>query len=72
MELVPRMGHCSPFDDAAIEEGFVAGVVVADELAGPVPQERLRMRANAGERARKSGPDRLKAFAPESIEASAS
>src|ERR1700723_3632277 len=41
------MGHAAHFDDAAIEEGFVASVVVADELASPVTQERLRMRATA-------------------------
>src|SRR5580693_4324546 len=44
------MGHAAYFDDAAIEEGFVAGVVVADELASPVTQERLRMRATAAVR----------------------
>ena len=44
------MGHAAHFDDAEIEEGFVAGVVVADELAGPVTQERLRMRATAAVR----------------------
>ena len=36
VEFSPRMGHAADFDDAAIEECFVSGVVVADKLAGPV------------------------------------
>jgi hypothetical protein len=42
------MRHAAGLDDAVLEQGLVAGVVVANELAFPVAEELFRMAPAAG------------------------
>jgi hypothetical protein len=47
VELTPRVSHTSHFNHTTFKQRLVSGVVVADEPAGPVPQELARVLSTA-------------------------
>ena len=47
MQFPAGVCHAADLDHPALEQRLVAGVVVADELSGPTPEELARMHTSA-------------------------